>query len=126
MLVLDLNLVTRFEGRKLPGSSGQLFLHGIFPDTVGLRSGVCGLPPLLSGEEFSWLERQGVAENSAEQDLSWRESCDGTGSVSVSQESSDESVGVQGASLGGVASDQSLSMFHCQLCPLVCPRVVGS
>ena len=123
-LVLDPDLITRLEGRELPSSSGQSLLHGEFPFTVSLSSGVRGLPPLLSGEELSWLERQGVTENSSVQNLSWREASDGTGSVSVSQESSDQSVGVQGASLGDITTDQSLSVFDCQLCSLVCSRIV--
>ena len=126
MLVLDPDLITRLEGRELPSSSGQSLLHGEFPFTVSLSSGVRGLPPLLSGEELSWLERQGVTENSPVHDLSWRESCDGTGSVSMSQESPDQSVGVQGAGLGDVAADESLGVFYCQLCSLVGSRVVCS
>ena len=99
MLILNLDLVTSLEGRELPRSSGQSLLHGEFLSAVSLSSGVSSLPPLLSWEELSWLERQGVTENSAIQDLSWRKARDGTGSVSVSQESSDQSVSVQGASL---------------------------
>ena len=126
VLVLDLDLITRLERRELPSSSGQSLLHREFPLTVSLRSGVRRLSPLLSGEELSWLERQGVTENSSVQDLSWREASDGTGSVPVSQQSFDQSVSVQGASLGDVATDQSLGMFDCQFCSLVSPRVVGS
>ena len=124
VLVLDLDLITRLERRELPSPSGQSLLHGVFPLTVSLSSGVRRLSPLLSGEELSWLERQGVTENSSVQNLSWREAGDGTGSVSVSQESSDQSVGVQGASLGDITTDQSLSVFDCQLCSLVCSRIV--
>ena len=126
VLVLDLDLITRLERRELPSSSGQSLLHGEFSFAVSLSSGVRGLPPLLSGEELSWLERQGVTEDSPVQNLSWREACDGTRSVSVSQESPDQSVSVQGASLGDVAADQSLGVFNRQLCSLVCPRIVGS
>ena len=125
VLVLDPDLITRLEGRELPSSSGQSLLHGEFPFTVSLSSGVRGLPPLLSGEELSWLERQGVTENSSVQDLSWREASDGTGSVPVSQQSFDQSVSVQGASLGDITADQSLGVFDCQFCSLVCSRIVG-
>ena len=125
MLVLDLDLITRLERRELPSSSGQSLLHGEFPLTVSLSSGVRRLSPLLSGEELSWLERQGVTEDSPVQNLSWREACDGTRSVSVSQESPDQSVSVQGASLGDITADQSLGVFDCQLCSLVCSRIVG-
>ena len=124
MLVLDLDLITRLERRELPSSSGQSLLHGEFSFAVSLSSGVRGLPPLLSGEELSWLERQGVTENSSVQDLSWREASDGTGSVSVSQQSSDQSVSVQGASLGDITADQSFGVFDCELCSLVCSRIV--
>ena len=113
VLVLDLDLVTRLERRELPSSSGQLFLHGIFPHTVGLCSGVCSLSPLLSGEEFSRLEWQGVTENSPVHDLGWGEAGDGTRSVSVSQESLEQSIGVQGASLGNITADHSLGVFDC-------------
>ena len=95
MLVLDLDLITRLERRELPSSSGQSLLHGEFSFAVSLSSGVRGLPPLLSGEELSWLERQGVTENSPVHDLGWGEAGDGTGSVSVSQESPDQGVSVQ-------------------------------
>ena len=125
VLVLDLDLITRLERRELPSSSGQSLLHGVFPLTVSLSSGVRRLSPLLSGEELSWLERQGVTENSSVHNLSWRESCDGTGSVSVGQQSSDQSVSVQGASLGDITADQSLGVFDCQFCSLVCSRIVG-
>lgn len=124
VLVLDLDLITRLERRELPSSSGQSLLHREFPLTVSLRSGVRRLSPLLSGEELSWLERQGVTENSSVQDLSWREASDGTGSVSVSQQSSDQSVSVQGASLGDITADQSFGVFDCELCSLVCSRIV--
>ena len=85
VLVLDLDLITRLERRELPSSSGQSLLHGEFPLTVSLSPGVRRLSPLLSGEELSWLERQGVTENSPIQDLGGREASDGTGSISVSQ-----------------------------------------
>ena len=126
MLILDLDLVTSLEGRELPRSSGEPLLHGEFPPAVSLSSGVSSLPPLLSWEELSWLERQGVTENSPVHDLGWRESSDGTGSISVSQESPDQSVGVQGAGLGDVAADESLGVFYCQLRSLVGSRVVCS
>ena len=71
VLVLDPDLITRLEGRELPSSSGQSLLHGEFLSAVSLSSGVSSLPPLLSWEELSWLERQGVAENSPVHDLSW-------------------------------------------------------
>ena len=71
VLILDLDLVTSLERRELPSSSGKSLLHGEFPPTVSLSSGVRSLPPLLSWEELSWLERQGVAENSPVHDLSW-------------------------------------------------------
>ena len=125
VLVLDLDLITRLERRELPSSSGQLFLHGIFPRTVGLCSGVCSLSPLLSGEEFSRLEWQGVTENSPVHDLGWGEAGDGTRSVSVSQESLEQTISVQGASLGNITADHSLGVFNCQFCSLVCSRIVG-
>ena len=125
VLILDLDLVTSLERRELPSSSGKSLLHGEFPPTVSLSSGVRSLPPLLSWEELSWLERQRVTENSPVHDLGWRESCDGTRSISVGQESPDQGVGVQGAGLGDVAADESLGVFDCQLCSLVCSRIVG-
>ena len=83
VLVLDKDMITDLERREATGALGQPLLHVELPPTVGLSSPVCSKPPVLSGNEFAWLERESVTNNTAIDDLSRAESGDGTRSVAV-------------------------------------------
>ena len=125
VLILDLYMVPRLERRKLSGSPGKSLLHLELAETVRLSSGVCCLPPLLSREELARLQRQRVPKNSAKHDLGGTEASDRTRSISVDKQSLDQSISVQGASLGSVTTNQSLCVFDSELSSLVSSRVVS-
>ena len=93
--------------------------------TVSLGPGIRSLSPVSFEAEFAGLERERISDGSAEHDLGGAEAGDGAGVVPVDEESLDKLVGVEGPSLREISSDQSLSMLHCQLSPLVCSRIVS-
>ena len=119
VLILDEDVITNFQWRKMSGAVGQSLLHVELPLAVGLCSLVSCDPPVLPGDKLAWLERESVTENTAEDDLSWTETSDGAGSVSVHQQGLANLVCVEAAGLRGVASDDPLGVFHSQFRSLV-------
>ena len=125
VLVLNMDMVTRLERWERSGAlchsllcPGPGFGESFLPGS-GSKS------PFLSGKELAWLEGQWVSDLTTKDSHGWADACVSRGSVPVHEDSLDEVVCVQGASLGGVSSYQPLGMFHCQFCSLVCLRVVG-
>ena len=125
VLFLDQDVITNFQRRELTGATGQSVLHVELPLAVSLRSLVSREPPVLSGDEFAWLEREGVTENTAEDDLGRTEAGDGTGSVPVDEKGLDNLVSIQTAGLRSISSDDSLGVFHSELRPLVGSGMIG-
>ena len=119
VLLLDEDVITNFQWRKMSGAVGQSLLHVELPLAVGLCSLVSCDPPVLPGDKLARLERESVTENTAEDDLGRTEAGDGAGSVPVDEEGLENLVSVQAAGLRGVASDDFLGVFDSELRPLV-------
>ena len=113
MLVLNVDMVTRLEWGQGPGALCHFLLCPGPGFGKSFFSGFGSKSPLLSGEELAWLERQWVSDLTTKHSHCWTDACVSRGSVPVHQDGLDKVVCVQGASLGGVTSDQSLGMFHC-------------
>ena len=124
VLLLDEDVVADFERWELTGAAGQSLLHVELPLAVSLSSLVSREPPVLSGDKLAGLEWQGVTENTAEDDLGRAETSDGAGSVPVDQQGLEDLVSVQAAGLRSVASEDSLGVFHSQLCSFVCSGMI--
>ena len=125
VLVLDVDAVPRLERREGPRAMCHSLLSPGPGFGEGLLSGFGSKSPLLSGEEFARLEWERVSDLATEDCHSWADPCVSRRCVSVYEDCLDNIVCVQGASLGCVASDQFLCMFHGQLCSLVCLWVVS-
>ena len=125
VLILDEDVITNFQWRKMSGSVGQSLLHVELPLAVGLCSLVSSDPPVLSGDKLARLERESVTENTAEDNLGRTETSDGTGSISVNQYGLANLVSVEAAGLRSVASDDPLGMFYRQFRSLVGSGVIG-
>ena len=125
VLFLDEDVVTNVKRREMAGAAGQPLLHIKLSLAVGLRSLVSCEPPVLSGDKLAWLKRESVTKNTAEDNLGRTETSDGTGSISVNQYGLANLVSVEAAGLRSVASDDSLGVFHSQLCSLVGSGVIS-
>ena len=111
VLGLDQDVIADLQRMKKFCSPRESVLHGELSVTVSLSSSVCSLSPVLSEVEFAWLERERISDSSAKHDLGGAEAGDGAGIVPVNEESLDKLVSVEGPSLRGVPSDESLCML---------------
>lgn len=83
ILVLDVNMISSFERRKLFGAFGKLHSFVKYALGVGFLSGISCLLPFWSLDEFSWLKWEKVSQDTSKDNLCWTETCDWTGRVSV-------------------------------------------
>ena len=122
MLVLNVDMVTRLERGERSGALCHSFLCPGPGLCKSFLPGSGSNSPFLSGKELAWLEGQWVSDLTTKHSHGWADACVSRGGVPVHQDGLDKVVCVQGASLQGVSSDQSLGVLHRQFCSLVCLR----
>ena len=79
ILVLNVDMISRFESRKLFGAFGQL--NSLIQYALGVRflSGFCSLLPFRSLDELSWLQWEKISQYPPKDNLCWTEACEWTG-----------------------------------------------